>query len=72
MSAKVLLQVETPRVPNFVRLMLSKGQPSEHLVDVAELDDETLRRIGEQWTEALLRVAANRRRARMIPEERTK
>lgn len=44
--------VEVPRVPNFLRIPKTDGT-----VSVAHLDDESLRKVGAAWTEALLKRA---------------
>lgn len=48
-------QVCLPLLPNFLRL------DPDVAIDVAELSDTELRRIGRAWTEALLQHAAERR-----------
>ncbi len=53
------LDVHMPRPPNFLRALCS-----DHPVDVADVDDESLRVIGEAWAEALILHARKRRENR--------
>lgn len=56
MSVQVKRVVSLPTLPNFVKV----GTES---VNVSELSDRELRRIGKLWTEALVQHAAERRNA---------
>ena len=52
-------RVRVPQVPNFIL-----SDPDGTSVDVADFDDEQLKRLGIEWTNALLAHAAQRRLAR--------
>lgn len=58
-AAKVILQIEwpikMPSLPNF--LILESGEK----VDVKDVTDRNLRKIGKVWTQALVEHAQNRR-----------
>lgn len=56
MSIKVTVNVECPRVPNFLKL----GR--EVSIDIKEFSDDELREIGQQWTIQLLKTAHQRRK----------
>ena len=51
----VRIQLKIPQLPNFITTT------DDRVVDVKDLPDATLRRIGEQWTEKLLRHARERK-----------
>lgn len=55
--ATLEVKLALPSLPSFVR---EQGNP-KHLHDIADLEEETLREIGRQWTEALVKRAAVRR-----------
>lgn len=52
--------VEVPETVNFLRVP-TKGRGNK-TIDVADVSDETLREIGERWTEALIENARERRK----------
>ena len=52
-------RVRVPQVPNFIL-----DEPGGIAVDVADVYDEELKRLGIEWTNALLAHAAQRRLAR--------
>lgn len=53
-----------PMLPNFVRpLFRSRDDSEPMLLDVADLTDEELRALGNEWTEALIAHANRRRRS---------
>lgn len=54
----VKVHLETPRVPNFLRVC-----EHEATVSVADVPDEALREIGESWTRKLIENAARMRNA---------
>lgn len=56
MSIKVTVNVECPKVPNFLKM----GR--EVAIDIKEFSDDELREIGQQWTIELLRTAHQRRK----------
>ena len=56
--------IEIPRVPNFI-LYETKELGK---VSIADLDEETLRKIGEQWTEKLVNRSEEIRRHRLMQE----
>lgn len=56
---KVMVDVEIPTPPNFLRL--SDFEDESATIDVADITDEALREIAAKWTEALLENAASRR-----------
>jgi len=47
--------VRLPMIPNHIMIM---GGDSRH---ISQLDDETLRKIGEAWTEKLIETAREKR-----------
>lgn len=49
----VPMELEVPRIPNFLRF---KGVTSK-TISIADLDDEQLARVGELWTDALIERA---------------
>lgn len=57
------IPLKVPMVPNYIIHDAYPALPEKN-TDVAEISDETLRQIGAQWTEKLLKNAATRRAAR--------
>lgn len=57
---KKLLEIETPGVPNYLRLVGQKFQ--KELVDITSFTDEELCEIGKDWTEKLIKNAQKRRK----------
>lgn len=53
------LDVLVPRPPNFLRV---RGT-SNHMIAIEDLDDRSLERIGESWTNELLALAERKRNA---------
>lgn len=58
-QAQVKLTPVTPRVPNFIRI--EEMAASEGKLPVSAFSEAALRRIGEQWTEALIARAKEQR-----------
>ena len=52
---KIDVSVKLPKVPNFFRMEGGKSLP------IQNFDDATLRKIGEQWTDSLLKNAKEKR-----------
>jgi hypothetical protein len=50
--------IKIPQTPNFVQLVLSGAQVS---VSIADVSDEDLENLGEEWTAALLESARKKR-----------
>lgn len=64
--ASVKIDLVTPKVPNFIFLhgtpkTRQEGFKESPKVSLGELDDETLRQIGDEWTQALLKRAQEQR-----------
>ena len=54
-----VIPLALPMLPNFLRM----APPNQDFtVDVATLNDDTLRELGREWTEALVAHAAARRK----------
>ena len=51
----VKIQLKIPALPNFITTT------DDRTIDVKDLPDATLRRIGEQWTEKLIQHARSRK-----------
>lgn len=67
---QITVELKTPNVPNFVEISSFKAGNLDEAIarsgeglkmDVAELDNEAIERLGRQWTDALLEHAAARR-----------
>lgn len=58
MKFTVHTEIDIPRVPNFLRFADGSGTLS-----VGDITDESLRGIGLEWTEALLKRAAEVRQS---------
>lgn len=56
---RIEVMAETPRVPNFIRTNVGP-------VDVGAFSDADLQDLGKRWTDALVRLAAMRRRDKTI------
>ena len=52
------LRVETPRIPNFIRL---KADGVDVMIPVADCTDTQLEQIGQSWTKKLIELASKRR-----------
>ena len=62
--ATVEIEVETPRVPGFLKLpygAISNQNTDPGRIDIADVPDDVLRKIGERWTENLIAFAGERR-----------
>lgn len=57
-SVFISVKAETPKVPNFVRASVAGNNIT---VDVKDLSDNELQRLGEQWQKDLLANAVKRR-----------
>lgn len=58
---KVKAFVSTPTLPNYLSIVSGH----DGLIDIADIDNKTLRAIGQQWTNALLKHAEDRRNRRI-------
>ena len=69
MKKRVVVEcsAELPMVPNFIRV---SHNGAELTLDVADMPDTTLERIGKEWVAALLEHAKQRRKARGDQEAR--
>lgn len=61
--AKLAVEVEVPRLPNYVRVKGIRLDGELGLVDVAHLTPSIIRDLGKRWTEALLAHADKRQKA---------
>lgn len=61
-EVKVKFKVKTPSTPKFLKV--DKSSRKEVMVDIADVSDEDLRRVADQWTKALLESAQQRRENR--------
>lgn len=52
----VVAEIVVPKVPNFLRFESGEG-----VISVGDVTDESLRGLGAEWTEALLKRAAEQR-----------
>lgn len=65
--AKITLKLQIPSLPNFIAYGEPKvgrkedGLQQRPMLDVAELDEDQLREIGDEWTSKLIEHAAIRR-----------
>lgn len=55
------LEFETPRVPNFVRIVLPTAMTELPTVSIKDLTDQQLSLIAEQWREKLIETAKKMR-----------
>jgi hypothetical protein len=55
-------RLNTPIVPNFLRY----GDHQNEMIDIAELSDEALEKIGKAWTAQLIKHAQKRRKTKTI------
>lgn len=53
---ETLIEVEMPMIPNFLRLKTGS------VVPISDFKDSALRKIGKEWTEALVKCAKKRRK----------
>ena len=53
---RISIIIETPRVPNFIRLADKKGS-----IDIAELTTEQIKEIGKEWTKSLQKESDKRK-----------
>lgn len=58
--AKIEMELDIPNLPNFLKVLNTDGG----CVDVADVPEEALRALGEEWTESLVLHAAERREDR--------
>ncbi len=63
MKKHVEVQIETPMIPNFLRNTV-KGREKAILVPIADFSEAELREIGAKFTEALVKLAAKRRKSK--------
>ena len=61
MKKKIEIEIEAPTVPNFLRNIV-KGRDKAILVPVQDFTDDELRKIGEEWTELLIKNAKKKRK----------
>ncbi len=61
--ATLTAKIDIPGLPNFVKAHIH-GVSDALSIDVADLPSEQLRRLGAQWTEALVSHAEQRRKHR--------
>ena len=54
----VVISVETPRIPNFIRL---KATGADVMIPIADCTDAQLEQIGQSWTKKLIELASKRR-----------
>jgi hypothetical protein len=59
---RIKVRLALPMRPNFILVEGDRDDRASY--DVADLDDEILREIGRQWTEALIAHARKRRSER--------
>jgi len=57
-TIEMLVDLEIPQVPNFLRPM---GKVSPVAIPIQDLSESALREIGQRWVEALVNKAADRR-----------
>lgn len=55
MKVTLKLELELPSVPKFIWV---KGQ--SNTIPIADIDEEVLREIGKQWTDALIKLAKSK------------
>ena len=58
MKVNAELHIETPIVPNFLRIA---GRGDNNMISIADLSDEELKKVGAAWTAALCEKANERR-----------
>jgi len=64
MKLELETTIEIPSLPNFIKATSYPAQ--EHAIDVADFKDEQLKKIGEDWTAALILHAQTRRKNREL------
>lgn len=66
MTINKQVHIKLPQLPNFIKYTeySSENSVSEGQLDVAELSEEDIKRLGQEWTTALLNSANDRRLAR--------
>lgn len=62
MGIRVTVNVECPKVPNYLRLK------SDVAIDIKEFTDDQLREIGQQWTMQLIKAAHERQKASEVKD----
>lgn len=71
---KIELKLKIPMLPNFIHIQDGKIKSDNPLVgqsiDVSDLDDETLKKIGMEWTAALITHAKTRRNNKRLLGDR--
>lgn len=55
--AKIEVEIQTPKVPNFIRIGGGEGQ----MIPVGDLPDATLRKVAEEWADDLIKNAERQR-----------
>lgn len=55
------IEMELPPLPNFIKSKEVSGAKGKAVIDIKEFNEEELRKMGSEWTEALIKHAEKRR-----------